>query len=155
MACFPPTDGEAHRLAGLLHQLMGLINRAAGTGTLEMMSTHQLTLPQMIALQVLRYEGPLSTLKLMSDLRLSASATSHLVERLVEKGWVTRRENQDDRRQRTIELTPAAVEMLDIMAQERAREFEHAFSRVDPELRNRFADVFEEVISQLRTGGNA
>jgi DNA-binding MarR family transcriptional regulator len=134
---------------------MGLVNRAAGSGTLEMMATHQLTLPQMVALHVLRYEGPLSTLRLTDHLHLSASATSSLVDKLVERGWVSRRENVDDRRQRTLEVTSAAVAMLDDMAVERAREFEVAFSHVEPELRARFEDVFDEVISQLKRGGPA
>ncbi len=146
-------DTDIQRLGYLLHELMGLINKAAGAGTLEMMNAHQLTLPQMVALHVLRYKGPSSTLGLMDDLRLSASATSHLVDRLVEKGWVTRRENPDDRRQRTLEITDAAREMLDIMAVQRAAEFEVAFALVEPELRGRLGDVFEQVIAQLKSGG--
>lgn len=152
--CASSSDTDIGRLNRLLHEMMGLINRAAGTGTLEMMNTHQLTLPQMVALHVLRYEGPISTLRLMDDLRLSASATSHLVDRLVERGWVSRRENPDDRRQRTLEITPAAAEMLDEMAAQRSREFEQAFSRVEPELRGRLGDVFEQVIQQLKSGGH-
>ena len=152
-ACLTP-DTDIGRLNRLLHEMMGLINRAAGAGTLEMMSTHQLTLPQMVALHVLRYEGPISTLRLMDDLRLSASATSHLVDRLVERGWVTRRENPEDRRQRTLEITSAAVEMLDAMAAERSQEFERAFSRVEPELLRRLGDVFAQVVQQLKNGGN-
>jgi DNA-binding MarR family transcriptional regulator len=148
-------DPEIARLGGLLHQLMGLINKASGSSTLEMMSEHQLTLPQMVALHVLRYEGQLSTLRLMDDLRLSASATSHLVDRLVEKGWVTRRENQEDRRQRTLEITPAAELMLEELAAVRARELEAAFSKVDPALRGRLSDVFEQVIAQLKSGGGS
>ncbi len=147
----PPDD--PFRLDLRLHELMGLINRAAGSRTLEMMITHQLTLPQMVALHVLRYSGPLSTLRLTDHLHLSASATSSLVERLVEGGWVTRRENVEDRRQRTLEITPAAVSMLDTMAQERAREFAVAFSRVEPELRARLAEAFDEVIAQMKRGG--
>jgi DNA-binding MarR family transcriptional regulator len=148
-----PRDPTILRLGGMLHELMGLINKAAGAGTLEMMNAHSLTLPQMVALHVLRYEGPLSTLRLMDDLRLSASATSQLVEKLVEKGWVTRKENADDRRQRQLEITAAAREMLDEMAKQRAVEFEQAFGKVEPELRERLAGVFEQVIAQLKTGG--
>ena len=153
-SCAAPPESEAGRLAYLVHQLMGLVNKAAGAGTLEMMNAHQLTLPQMVALQVLKYEGPVSTLRLVDDLRLSPSATSHLVDRLVEKGWVTRRENPDDRRQRTLEITPAAAEMLDVMAAERSRSFEVAFARVEPELRVHLGDVFEQVIQQLKSGGH-
>ncbi|MDP2315785.1 MAG: MarR family transcriptional regulator [Pseudomonadota bacterium] len=148
-------DPTIARLEGMLHQLMGLINKAAGSGALEMMNAHNLTLPQMVALHVLRYEGPLSTLRLMDDLSLSASATSHLVDRLVERGWVTRRENAEDRRQRQLEITPAALEMLDAMAVQRATEFQVAFAKVDPETRERLADVFEQVIIQMKTGGSA
>lgn len=146
-------DSDIGRIGRRLHELMGLVNRAAGAGTLAMMNAHQLTLPQMVALHVLRYEGPVSTLRLVDDLQLSPSATSHLVDRLVDRGWVTRRENPDDRRQRTLALTPAAMDMLDTMAQARAREFETAFSSVEPELRARLADVFDQVIHQLKRGG--
>jgi DNA-binding MarR family transcriptional regulator len=149
----PPLDPTILRLGRLMHQLMGLINKAAGSGTLEMMNAHSLTLPQMVALHVLRYEGPLSTLRLMDDLRLSASATSQLVDKLVEKGWVTRRENVEDRRQKQLEITPHALVMLEAMATARAAEFEGAFQKVEPELRERLADVFEQVIAQLKTGG--
>mgnify|MGYP003337004136 FL=1 len=150
----PNGDPSIIRFERLLHQLMGLVNKAAGAGTLEMMNAHNLTLPQMVALHVLRYEGTLSTLRLMDDLQLSASATSHLVDRLVERGWVTRRENQEDRRQRTLEITPLALQMLDEMAERRAQEFQVAFSRVDPALRDQLNEVFEQVIKQLSRGGS-
>jgi len=150
-----PHDPTILRLEGLLHQLMGLINKAAGAGTLEMMNTHQLTLPQMVALHVIRYEGPISTLRLMDDLRLSASATSHLVDRLVEKGWVTRRENLEDRRQKQLEITAPALQMLDEMAVQRAQEFQVAFRLVDPATRAHLVGAFENVIEQLKTGGSS
>jgi DNA-binding MarR family transcriptional regulator len=107
----------------------------------------------MVALHVIRYEGPISTLRLMDDLRLSASATSHLVEKLVEKGWVTRRENLEDRRQKQLEITPAALQMLDEMAVQRAHEFQVAFRLVDPATRAHLVGAFENVIEQLKTGG--
>jgi DNA-binding MarR family transcriptional regulator len=149
------SDTNPRRFARQLHELMGLVNHAAGAGALERMVTHQLTLPQMVSLHVLRYSGPLSTLRLMDHLHLSASATSSLVDKLVERGWVARRENVEDRRQRTLVVTDAALAMLDEMAEARAREFETAFSRVEPVLQARLAEVFEEVIVQMRRGGAA
>lgn len=146
-------ENDAQRLNTLLHGLMGVINQRTTGETLELMHDHQLTLPMMVALYQLWHGGPTTLSTLGACLRLSSSATSSMVDRLVERGLVSRREDPEDRRQKVIGVTTAGTALVSRLAATRAREFEIAFSDVAPELRARLIHVFEEVIAQLRAGG--
>lgn len=146
----PLTDIE--RLGQLLPLFMDLINRRSAGQTMRIMHECGLTLPQMVALHVLRHATPLSLQGLTDHLQLSPSATSTLVDKLVAKGFVDRTENPDDRRQKRIELTPAGAELLDRLALARAAEFSGAVAAVDPQLRAELVTLFERVIAQLSAG---
>jgi DNA-binding MarR family transcriptional regulator len=45
-------------------------------------------------------------------LGITSAASSQLLNRLVEEGWVERSEDPDDRRHKLLELTPAGREMV-------------------------------------------
>jgi len=145
-------DPNIARLGELMPAMMDLINRRSAGETLQIMSECGLTLPQIVAMHVLRARSGLPLLAVQEILRLSASATSTLIDKLVEKGFVDRRENQADRRQKVLQLTPSGVALLDRMAQSRAQEFTQALALVDPELRAQLVTLFERVIEQLRQG---
>jgi MarR family transcriptional regulator, organic hydroperoxide resistance regulator len=70
-----------------------------------------LTGAQADALTVIRQTQPIS-LKDLGDLLIAeAGHPSRLVDRLVESGWVERREAKDDRRRVVLSLTPAGREL--------------------------------------------
>ena len=71
-----------------------------------------LSMPQMGTLFFLR-GGPGTVSRIAEHLDLSLAATSHLVERLVQRGLVARFENPADRRQKCVELSPAGRTFLD------------------------------------------
>jgi DNA-binding MarR family transcriptional regulator len=77
-----------------------------------------------------------------------------MVDRLVERGLLDRWEHPVDRRQRLVGVSPAGAALASRMAAARAEELQEGFARLDPELRARLADVFDEVIAQLRAGGD-
>src|SRR5688572_5453335 len=82
-----------------------------------------LTIPQISAMYVLTFEGPTSVTTLTERLDLSLSATSHLVQRLVEAGLVRREEHSEDRRQKVLTLTPAGRRFVEQMMKARLTEF--------------------------------
>ena len=145
-------DPTAERLARLLPVFMDLINRRSTGDTMQIMSEHGITLPQMVTLHALRHHHELSVQGVQEALRLSASASSALIDKLVEKGFVDRRENPADRRQKQLHLTPSGEELLDRIARSRAGEFTTAAQAIDPELRVQLANLFERVIDQLCQG---
>lgn len=150
----PPVaaDPTIERLGRLMPLFMDLINRRSAGETMQIMSECGLTLPQMVALHTLRHHRELSVQGVQEALRLSASASSALIDKLVEKGFVDRRENPVDRRQKQLHLTPAGEELLERMARSRAQEFTAAVQVIDPELRVQLVNLFERVIEQLRQG---
>lgn len=147
-----PVDPNIARLGQLMPFLMDLINRRSAGQTMVIMNECGLTLPQIVAMHVLRNRAGVSLLAMQDALRLSASATSTLIDKMVEKGFVDRRENPVDRRLKALQLTESGVALLDRMAVSRAEEFTAAMAVVDPELRAQLVILFERVIEQLRLG---
>lgn len=64
-------------------------------------------LAQLVVLHHLAESGPATVSKLAALVDLSPSAASHMVERLVEHGFVTRAEDPVDRRLRVVTATEA------------------------------------------------
>jgi MarR family transcriptional regulator, organic hydroperoxide resistance regulator len=74
---------------------------------------NELSMPQLGALHYLRAEGSQSVSHIARHLNLSLTATSHLVERLVGKGLVERAEDETDRRQKRVTLSPVGWALLE------------------------------------------
>lgn len=154
----PPTptpDPELLRLASLMHRFMDQVNRRTGGSTLAIIHESGLTLPQMVAMHVLRRRDTLDLGAVADAIRLTASTTSHLVDRLLEKGLVERWENPGDRRQKLVRLTPAGEDVVDRISRSRGEEMSQVMAELSPEIRGRLAEVFEHVIGQLEKEGGA
>ena len=137
------------KLGALVSKLMTLVNRRSAGQTLEIMSEAGLTLPQMVALHILRFAGPMPITGLVEGLRLSTSATSHLVDRMHEKGLVSRDEDPTDRRQKRVALTDAGGALLDRLNDARATEWQRGLEGLDARLAEQLIGVFERVITEL------
>lgn len=142
-------DVTPERLAGLFHGLMGLVQRRQEGEAMTLLADSGLTIPQLVAMHVLHYTGPSSITGLVDKLHLSASATSHLVDRLHERGYVERVEDPDDRRQKRVSITPTGVDLMERLQAERGRDFAAVMAELDPALRDELADVFSRAIAAL------
>ena len=146
----PDGNANAARLGELVSQFMGLINRQIAGDTLAIMHEAGITLPQMVALHVLRYGGNSSINGLGEALNLSTSATSHLVDRLVERDLIHRAEDPTDRRQKRLALAPAGEELLNRLSAAREHEMLALASRLSPDVLNSVLGLLEEAVAQLR-----
>lgn len=140
---------QTRRLADLLNEMNWAIQRHSAGETLRVMHEAGLTLPQMVVLHVLHHAGPSPVTRLTDATHLSASATSHLVDRLVERGFVDRAEDPEDRRQKRVAITPAGLALLEDLARLRVDELDQALSSLDPLLLDALVTVFEATIHQL------
>lgn len=138
------------RLGQLMPELMRLLHRDVTGENLARMNDHSLTLPQLVALQVLREDAPCSISSLCEVLRLSTSATSHLIDRLVDRGLVAREEDPSDRRQKRLTLTAAGRALVDDIAATRIQDLARGLGSVDPALLDALSDLVEQIIAQLR-----
>jgi DNA-binding MarR family transcriptional regulator len=88
---------------------MSVSTRAADRGgmaeSLRLLGDLGTTMPMMVALHVLAFSGPQTVTALSEHLGLSPSATSHLLQRLVELRLATREDDEADRRRRLLAIT--------------------------------------------------
>lgn len=140
---------QPRHLAELFGQMMGLIHGRFAGDSLALMHETGMTLPQLVTLHVLEHGGPISVSALSACLRLSLSATSHLVDRAVEKGFVTRTEDAEDRRQKRLELTAEGRSLLLRLNAARTDEFTRAFQTLDPAFQDQLQVIFGQLIRDL------
>jgi len=82
------------------------------------LKAHGLTEPQYNVLRILRgfrSLAPLSIGFIKQRMLDKDSDVSRIVDRLFEKGLISRKENPDDRRQKSVEITTKGLELLDKM----------------------------------------
>src|SRR5690348_1470811 len=78
------------------------------------------SLPQLATLLLLDVEGELTIKQLTEFLGRSISATSRLLDQLVERGMVSRREDEHDRRSKRIAITEQGRKLIATLEQRRA-----------------------------------
>lgn len=78
-------------------------------------SAADLTFTQLRGLSVLARRQPLRMSDLAEALGMTAASASALIDRMVQRGFVTRRSDPDDRRTVLVELSRRGQRILDIM----------------------------------------
>ncbi len=102
-----PSGSYELRILQSLRQMI----RAIEIHSRKLTQTCQITGPQLSCLLALREHGELTTTTLANTLYLSPSTVVGIVDRLEEKGLVSRRRSNQDRRQVQIAITAAGREL--------------------------------------------
>ena len=89
------------------------------------------TMPQAKLLYLLGASGDLHMSELVTRLRVSLSTVSGLVDRIVEAGLASRREDTADRRQVVVGLTPAGITFIDRFRELNARQMRDLLAYLD------------------------
>src|SRR3954468_21600806 len=97
-----PVTGQPAELSALVNELLSHVHRRSAGDSLAIMTEAGLTMPQLVTLHMLAHAGGRSVGGIAGCLQLSAAATSHLLERLVQAKLVARTEDPDDRRQKRL-----------------------------------------------------
>jgi DNA-binding MarR family transcriptional regulator len=148
-----PAAPAVPQLTAQLLELMALLHSRMAGDAMQIMAETQITLPQMVALHILHESGAKNVGAIGAMLNLSPSTTSHLVDRLYERGLVAREEDPVDRRQKSITITPAGSQLIERLAAARSQQISAGLSLVEPELQERLSALVDLIISQLRSGG--
>ncbi len=145
-----PTGGDLDELTRLLMAWIGLSMRITrGAESVKTMADAGLTMPQISALHILMYEGPQSVTDLGACLRHSMSATSSLVQRLVELGLVSRTEGASDRRKKVLELSAGGKKLVERLMRARQRELRAGLEHIGPETRAELQRVMRRIVEEL------
>jgi DNA-binding MarR family transcriptional regulator len=90
-----------------------------------------ITMPQAKLLYLIGAAGELHMSEIVARLGVSLSTVSGLVDRLVDHGLATRREDAADRRQVVVRLTPEGATFIDRFRELNARQMRELLARLD------------------------
>lgn len=146
----PATGASVDELVRIMMLWISVSMRLSrGNESVRAMADVGLTLPQIGALHVLQFAGPRSVSELTEELGLSLSATSHLVQRLVEMGLVLRQEDARDRRQKVLTLSAAGKKMGERLIKSRQQELRISVEHLTQPTRDRLFDILHTVVDEL------
>ncbi|AKF84983.1 hypothetical protein MFUL124B02_07820 [Myxococcus fulvus 124B02] len=137
-----------HRLGSLLESFLGHVSHSRGQ-VLSLLADHGVTADQGILLRYVREQPgePLSSLA--ERMGLSLPSVSQMAERLVKLGYVTRREDPEDRRCKLLQVTPKASRFLTAFKKVRAEELALGSARLTAPTQQRLVSALEAALAEL------
>lgn len=89
-------------------------------------SEENLSFSQVAALHIIDREGVVNVNDISTSLNLSMSATSRMIDELVKKDLIERKEDQENRRAKTLSLTTSGKKFMDTLSIERVKIIEES-----------------------------
>ena len=127
------TSDPSHDLALKLWVVLARAHNAVERHAQGHAQTHGLTLPEFGILEALYHKGPLLLGEVQRKILVSSGGVTYLVDRLVAKGLVERRDCPDDRRARYAALTPDGEALIQQIFPEHARHVAEAVAGLTSE----------------------
>lgn len=140
-----PAEDDADEQVTRLVEAMRLFSVKFGSLTNNVVSHGQLNLPQYNALAALNRGDRLTMGALAQALCLSTAATTHVVDRLVHLGLVSRRRSERDRRVVWVMPTTKGRETVEQVKRDVEAIFSRVLGQMPPEERLEFVEVYEQV----------
>ncbi len=137
---------EDQALALKLWVVLSRAHAAVEAHAAEQVARHGLTLAEFGIMEALFHRGPMLLGEVQRRILVSSGGITYLVDRLVGKGLVERRECPEDRRARYAALTARGEALIREIFPEHARFLEHALAGLD-------AGEKQEAVRLLRTLG--
>lgn len=145
---------EIEKLVINLKEFYRLLSHIGSHKSLSLLYESQLTMPQIITLHYVFHCERVSISAISETLQLSLGATSHLVDKLVRKGYLSRDENPEDRRVRYISITEMGADFITRLNESRTYDMANALALLDPEGIEKLTGVIIEVNEKLKNRYN-
>jgi len=105
----------------------------------------ELSFTQIQAIKAIDEKGKVSITELAHLLEVSPPSASAMVDRLVEKGVLTRRRDPDDRRRVVVQATPEAVAMMGQVEEKILLSFVELVEKIGPEAAGKWCEVLDNI----------
>lgn len=143
------TTTETTILAELVLRFGGALNLHSIGEVMTLLREADISLPRLVTLSYLHRKGSASISQIGEHLGLALGTTSHLIDQLVQSGYVVRREAEQDRRHKEVSLTHTGQTLVERFHALRINEAAQHLARLHPELQRRLASALEDAISEL------
>ena len=104
-----------------------------------------LSLTDFAALEALLHKGPLTITEIQSKVLLASGSMTAAVDRLEEKGLITRGSSATDRRAKVLHLTPAGRRIVETAFRSHAAELESAMAVLNPPEKRRLYALLKKL----------
>ncbi len=105
----------------------------------------ELTLVQHMTVMAIDENGPLTIKSLAAILGVSSPSASAMVDKLVEKGILTREQSQEDRRQVIVRISPEAAKKIEKIKQIALHSIVELLKRVGPGTTQKWCEVLDDI----------
>ena len=137
---------SSRKLAAELLELWHHLMRGSSQKMYALIAELDLSITQMKTLHVLADDGAQVSVKELSDrLGLSLPGASRIVDALLRRGWLERREDPDDRRMKRVGITDAGRAIVDRIETARLVGLEEYASSLTPEQRTRLSSALSDL----------
>jgi len=123
-----------------LRSWMDVFMHRSMRGWMTFAKTTGLSMPQFSILMQLHHRGSFGMSQISEKFDITAAAASQLTEKLVQGGYIERAEDPNDRRAKSIQLTPKGKELVEAGMTERYRWMEELTSKLTAEQRLKVAE---------------
>ncbi len=135
-----------------LRSWMDIVMHRSMRGWMTFAKSTGLSMPQFSILMQLHHKGPCGMSEISERFDITAAAASQLTEKLVQGGYIERAEDPNDRRAKSIQLTPKGRELVDAGMTERYRWMDELVSKLSAEDKPKVVEaliVLTEAAKQL------
>jgi DNA-binding MarR family transcriptional regulator len=137
---------SSRKLAAELLELWHHLMRGSSQQMYALIAELDVSITQMKTLHVLADGGSELSVKEMSDrLGLSLPGASRIVDALMRRGWLERREDPDDRRMKRVRITDEGRKVLDRIEAARLAGLEDYAASLTPEQRTRLSSALSDL----------
>jgi DNA-binding MarR family transcriptional regulator len=141
---------SSRKLAAELLELWHHLMRGSSEQMYALIAELDISITQMKTLHVLADGGSEVSVKELSDrLGLSLPGASRIVDALMRRGWLERREDPDDRRMKRIGITAEGRKALDRIETARLAGLEDYAASLTPEQRTRLSSALSDLPHRL------
>lgn len=116
-----------------LRSWMDIVMHRSMRGWMTFAKSTGLSMPQFSILMQLHHKGPCGMSEISERFDITAAAASQLTEKLVQGGYIERAEDPNDRRAKSIQLTPKGRELVEAGMTERYRWMDELVSKLSAE----------------------
>lgn len=137
---------SSRKLASELLELWHHLMRGSSDRMYALIAELDISITQMKTLHVLADNGSEVSVKVLADrLGLSLPGASRIVDALLRRGWVERREDPDDRRMKRVRITTEGRTVLDRIEAARLAGLEEYAASLTPEQRTRLSSALSDL----------
>lgn len=125
------------------------IMRAVDVHSRKLMTEHQITGPQLICLQTLQEDGPLTTTALAKLVHLAVSTVVGILDRLETKGWILRERSTRDRRVVLVHITDTGRDLVSQAPSTLRDRLAHGLAELPVKKQAQLAQAVETIVDLL------